>query len=81
MVKLLLNNGARFNYDDIEVARELCVAATENDVERLMLWKQGKVDLNMPDLDGRTPLHVVSWMFFVMYDEEMKGINKFEAGN
>lgn len=60
VVRYLLANGTRFDYDDIEVARELCVAATENDVERLRLWKQSKVDMNMTDLDGRTPLHVVS---------------------
>jgi len=58
VVRYLLANGTRFDYDDIEVARELCVAATENDVERLRLWKQSKVDMNMTDLDGRTPLHV-----------------------
>jgi len=58
VVDLLLTIGARFDHDDIEVARELCIAATENDVDRLRLWKRAEVDMNMTDLDGRTPLHV-----------------------
>lgn len=58
VVDLLLNVGARFEHDDIEVARELCIAATENDVERLRLWLKSQVNMNSTDLDGRTPLHV-----------------------
>ena len=60
----MLNLGAHFDYDEIEVARELCIAATENDVERLRLWKRSNVDMNATDLDGRTPLHVVSQRHF-----------------
>ena len=52
--------GANFEHDNIEVARELCIAATDNDLERLSLWRLCNVDMNMTDLDGRTPLHVVS---------------------
>jgi len=58
IVDLLLSVGARSAHDDIEVARELCVAATENDVDRLRLWHRSHVDMNSTDLDGRTPLHV-----------------------
>ncbi|XP_065660704.1 L-asparaginase isoform X1 [Hydra vulgaris] len=58
VVKVLLSVGAKFDHDDIEVTRELCIAANENDVERLRLWNCACVDMNQVDLDGRTPLHV-----------------------
>ncbi|XP_057315902.1 L-asparaginase-like isoform X2 [Hydractinia symbiolongicarpus] len=58
IVDLLLTVGAKFDHDEIEVSRELCIAATENDVERMRLWARAKVDMNTTDLDGRTPLHV-----------------------
>ena len=71
IVDLLLNVGARFEHDDIEVARELCVAATENDIDRLRLWKKSQVNMNSTDLDGRTPLHVVSVVYVILYYLEL----------
>ena len=37
---MLLSAGAKFDQDNMEVARELRIAATENDVERLRVWNQ-----------------------------------------
>ena len=64
-MKVLLSVGAKFDHDDIEVTRELCIAANENDVERLRLWNCACVDMNQVDLDGRTPLHVVSRVYII----------------
>ena len=59
-MKVLLRSGAHFLPNDSEVLRELCIAASRNDTESLKLWKAANVDLNMSDVDGRTPLHFVS---------------------
>ena len=56
---MLISAGAKFNQDSMEVARELSIAAAENDIERLKLWAKCNVNMNMPDLEGRSPLHVV----------------------
>ena len=62
VMEVLLQSGAHFLPDDREVLRELCIAASKNDVESLKLWKKANVDLNMSDMDGRTPLHFVSFV-------------------
>jgi len=54
---VLLRSGAHFLPNDSEVLRELCIAASRNDTESLKLWKIANVDLDMSDVDGRTPLH------------------------
>lgn len=59
-MNVLLKSGAHFLPDDTEVLRELCIAASKNDIESLRLWKSAQVDLNMTDVDERTPLHFVS---------------------
>ena len=59
-MKVLLKSGAHFLPNDTEVLRELCIAASKNDIESLKLWRMAAVDLNMSDMDGRTPLHFVS---------------------
>lgn len=59
IVDILISTGAKFDQDNMEVARELSIAATDNDVERLRLWAKCNVNMNMPDLEGRSPLHVV----------------------
>ena len=64
---MLISSGANFDQDNMEVARELSIAATDNDVERLRLWLRCNVNMNMPDLEGRSPLHVVSG-FAVSYE-------------
>ena len=60
MIDVLLKGGAHFLPDDREVARELCIAACNNDIARLKLFKKANVNLNWSDMDGRTPLHFVS---------------------
>ncbi len=60
MIDILLDAGAHFLPDDKEVSRELCIAASNNDVGCLRLWKKASTDLNSSDVDGRTPLHYVS---------------------
>lgn len=64
IVDILISAGAKFNQDNIEIARELSIAATDNDVERLQLWKMCGVNMNMVDMEGRSPLHVVSFVLF-----------------
>jgi len=82
IVDLLIAVGARFDHDEIEVARELCVAANENDVDRLRLWKRACVDMNCTDLDGRTALHVavlkrnVEVVRFLVHDAEVNAAKK-----
>lgn len=63
---MLISAGAKFNQDSMEVARELSIAAAENDIERLKLWAKCNVNMNMPDLEGRSPLHVVSTSLFLL---------------
>ena len=60
VVDLMVKTGAHFPPDDPEVSRELCIAAGSNDLECIKLWHRANVDMNCTDLDGRTPLHVVS---------------------
>ena len=60
VIDIMIKKGAHFLPDDFEVLRELCIAASNNDIQSLRLWKKAKVDLNMSDVDGRTPLHFVS---------------------
>jgi len=62
----LISAGAKFDQDNIEVARELSIAATENDLERLQLWKMCGVNMNMTDTEGRSPLHVVSFGSYLL---------------
>ena len=56
--------GAHFQHDDVEVAREVCLAVKENDLDRLRLWKDSVQDMSLTDLDGRSPLHVVRLTHF-----------------
>ena len=56
--------GAHFQHDDVEVAREVCLAVKENDLDRLRLWKDSVQDMSLTDLDGRSPLHVVCLSHF-----------------
>lgn len=58
IVDMLISSGANFDQDNMEVARELSIAATDNDVERLRLWLRCNVNMNISDLEGRSPLHV-----------------------
>ena len=66
---VLLKGGAHFLPDDKEVLRELCLAASKNDIESLRLWRLANVDVNMSDMDGRTPLHFVSH-FIVLFTDQ-----------
>ena len=65
---MLISTGAKFDPDNIEVARELSIAAAENDIERLKLWAKCNVNMNMSDLEGRSPLHVVFILLLPYYD-------------
>ena len=60
---VLLRSGAHFLPNDTEVLRELCITASKNDIDSLRLWRMAAVDLNMIDMDGRTPLHFVSFVY------------------
>ena len=62
-MSVLLKSGAHFLPNDTEVLRELCIAASRNDIDSLRLWRMAAVDLSISDMDGRTPLHVVSFIY------------------
>ncbi|XP_022330741.2 L-asparaginase-like [Crassostrea virginica] len=58
IIGLLMESGAVLTLKPIVLAMELCSAAALGDIEALQAFRDAGADLNTPDYDKRTPLHV-----------------------
>lgn len=58
IISLLIQTGAVLHMQPVNLAMELCRAASQDDVDTLIAWKAAGADLNESDYDNRTALHV-----------------------
>ena len=67
MIELLIRNGAKLTatFKPSEIGMYLCNCVKHNQLDQLKAWHKAGADLDQADYDGRTPILLVSYQFFL----------------
>lgn len=60
IVNILVEKGATVIKDQESIAKELCQAGHDGDLQLIQLFHKSEVDLNLANFDGRTVGHLAS---------------------